>query len=99
LLTASAKDRGKMLGSLIDLIGGWKEIRAGAGFSYQVSRNGKRRIVPIEGYRTRGLRDEQWIESGVFADDGVSKRFRDFSYQQTRKSRNGRLAKTGFATP
>ena len=88
-----------MLGSLIDLIGGWKQIRASGGFSYQVSRNGKRRIVAIEGYRSRGLSDEQWVESGVFADDGVSERFRNFSLQQTGKSRRVRVAKTGFATP
>jgi hypothetical protein len=88
-----------MLWALIDLIGGWKQVRASAGFAYQMSRTGKRRIVPIEGYRTRGLRDEQWVHSGVFADDGVSERFRDFSYQQSRKPKRARPAKMDFATP
>ena len=90
-----------MLWSLIDLIGGWREVRAMAGFSYQIARNGKRRIVPIEGYRKRGLRDEQWIESGVFADDGVSERFRNFSHQPPPRSKpkRVRLAKIDFATP
>jgi hypothetical protein len=93
-----------MVWALIDLIGGWKEVRASAGFSYQISRNGKRRIVPIEGYRSRGLRDEQWIETGVFADEKVSERFRNFSLDMTEKTarpknkpKRVRLAKRDFA--
>lgn len=70
-----------MIGSLFDLIGGWRQVRAFAGFSYQVSRSGKRRVVPIEGYRKRGLADHQWVETGTFADDGLSKRFQEFSFE------------------
>ena len=86
-----------MIGQLIDLIGGWRQVRASMGFAYQVSRNGKRRIIPIEGYRKRGLADEQWIATGTFADDGLSERFRDFSYVPPREPRRSRLAKRNFA--
>ena len=86
-----------MIGQLFDLIGGWREVRASMGFSYQVSRNGRRRIVPIEGYRTRGLADEQWVETGTFADDGLSERFRDFSYVPPKQPKRVRLAKVDFA--
>ena len=88
-----------MIGQLIDLIGGWREVRASMGFSYQVSRGGRRRIVPIEGYRRRGVADEQWIESGTFADDGLSERFRDFSCVPAagKKPKRARLAKRDFA--
>jgi hypothetical protein len=86
-----------MIGALFDMIGGWKQVKATAGFSYEISRNGKRRIVPIEGYRTRGLADQQWVDSGVFADDGLSERFRNFSYTPSRQPKRTRLAKVDFA--
>jgi hypothetical protein len=87
-----------MIVQLMDLIGGWREVRASMGFSYQVSRGGKRRIVPIEGYRRRGIADEQWVASGTFADDGLSDRFRDFSYvPSAKKPKRTRLAKRDFA--
>ena len=86
-----------MIGQLFDLLGGWKQIRASGGFSYQVSRNGKRRVIPIEGYRNRTVPDHGWVESGTFADDGLSERFRDFSYQPTKAPRRQRLAKVDFA--
>jgi hypothetical protein len=86
-----------MLWALIDLIGGWREVRTSMGFSYQVSRSGKRRIVPIEGYRKRGLSDNQWVETGTFADDGLSERFRDFSYVPPKQPKRQRLAKVDFA--
>ena len=86
-----------MIGQLADLIGGWKEVRASMGFSYQVSRNGKRRVMPIEGYRKRGLADEQWVASGLFADDGLSERFRDFSYVPPKRPKRVRPSKVDFA--
>lgn len=86
-----------MIGQLADLIGGWKEVRASMGFSYQVSRNGRRRVIPIEGYRKRGLADEQWVASGVFADDGLSERFRDFSYVPPKQPKRIRPSKVDFA--
>ena len=87
-----------MIGQLFDFLGGWREVRASMGFSYQVSRNGKRRVVPIEGYRKRGLADHQWVETGTFADDGLSERFRDFSYVPPNKpKKRQRLAKVDFA--
>ena len=85
-----------MIGALVDLIGGWKQVRAFEGFSYQVSRGGKRRVVPIEGYRTRGVPDMQWVQTGTFADDGLSERFRDFSYAPSQQPRRERLAKRDF---
>ena len=87
-----------MIGALFDLIGGWKEVRASQGFSYQVARNGKRRVVPLEGYKNRGLADLQWVDSGTFADEGLSERFRNFSYEpNNNKPRRQRLAKVDFA--
>ena len=87
-----------MIGQLFDLIGGWREVRASMGFSYQVSRNGRRRVVPIEGYRKRGLADHQWAETGVFADDGLSERFRDYSFVPPKTvPKRQRLAKVDFA--
>jgi hypothetical protein len=86
-----------MIGALFDLIGGWREVRSSQGFSYQVARNGKRRIVPIEGYKKVGLADQQWIESGRFADDALSERFRDFAYRAPKQPKRKRLAKVDFA--
>ena len=86
-----------MIGQLIDLIGGWREVRASMGFSYQIARSGKRRIVPIDGYRRRGLADEQWVATGTFADDGLSERFRDFSYVPPAAPKRARLRKRDFA--
>ena len=87
-----------MIGTLFDLIGGWREVRTSAGFSYQVSRKGKRRVVPIEGWRNRGLPDEHWVETGVFADDRLSvERFRDYQHVASRKPKRERLAKMDLA--
>ena len=86
-----------MLGQLMDLIGGWREVRASMGFSYQVSRSGKRRIVPIDGYRRRGSADEAWVLTGTFADDGLSERFRNFSYVPRSQPKRVRKAKMDFA--
>src|SRR5688500_19277031 len=96
--TPPAPEVSQMIGALADLIGGWKQVRAFEGHSYQVSRGGKRRVVPIDGYRSRGVADMQWIDSGTFADDGLSERFRNFSYQPSAKSTRVRLAKMDFAT-
>ncbi|MEO6435104.1 MAG: hypothetical protein ABIP55_05005 [Tepidisphaeraceae bacterium] len=87
-----------MIASLFDLIGGWKQVRAFEGFSYQVSRGGKRRVVPIEGYRTRGVADNSWVQTGTFVDDGLSERFRDFSYEPPSKPKRVRLEKRDYAT-
>lgn len=86
-----------MIGQLMDLIGGWREVRASMGFSYQIARNGRRRIVSIDGYRRRGLADESWIATGTFADDGLSDRFRDFSYVPPAQPKRLRKAKLDFA--
>jgi hypothetical protein len=86
-----------MIGTLFDFFGGWREVRTTAGFSYQVSRKGKRRIVPIEGWRNRGLIDHQWVDTGTFADDRISvERFRDYQHVTTKPKRQ-RLAKVDFA--
>jgi hypothetical protein len=86
-----------VIGQLIDLLGGWKEVRASMGFSYQIGRSGKRRVVPIEGYRNRGLADTQWAETGVFADDGLSERYREFSYIASKQPKRVRPAQIDFA--
>ena len=83
-----------MLWSLIDLFGGWKTIRARSGFMYQVSRGGKRRIVPVEGWSKPGLRDEGWLVTGRFADDLIVKAYGKFHVNQhylgERESRRNR---------
>ena len=85
-----------MIGSLFDLIGGWREVKSYAGYSYQANRRGRRRVIPIEGYRKRGLADLQWVETGRFAEDGLAERFKN--YQHTpRKPKRTRLAKVDFA--
>ena len=53
-------------------------------------------MVPIDGYRKRGLADEQWVETGKFADDGLSRRFRDYHAPAPAAQRK-RLAKVDFA--
>ena len=70
-----------MITSLMDLIGGWRESRTTGGFSYQISRNGKRRVVSVDDYRNIKDADDQWLETGTFTDDGVSRRFREYSFQ------------------
>ena len=79
-----------MLWALMDLIGGWREVRSRAGFSYQVSRNGKRRIVPIEDWIKKGLRDEGWVQTGKFADDSVVDGYGDFHVGQHHKRKRMR---------
>jgi hypothetical protein len=83
-----------MLDSLFDMIGGWRTVRARGGFTYQESRGGKRRIVPIEGWSKPGLRDEQWIETGRFADDQIVKRYGHFhlaDHHRDRRARQGAM--------
>ena len=76
-----------MLWSLIDVLGGWKTIRARSGFLYQVSRGGKRRIVPIEGWTKPGLRDEGWLANGRFADDLIAARYGNFHVNEHYRSK------------
>ncbi len=68
-----------MLDALIDLLGGWKEVRAFQGYSYQVARSGKRRVVPIEGYRNFGFKDEQWELTGRWSDERLHDRYKDYT--------------------
>ncbi len=83
-----------MLGSLFDAIGGWRTVRERSGFSYQESRGGKRRIVPVEGWSKPGLRDEGWVTTGQFADDAIVGRYGDFNIAQhnLRKRRDHAMA-------
>lgn len=74
-----------MLDSLFNVFEGWREVRAMQGFSYQVSRSGKRRIVPIEGYRTRGEQDEAWLASGNFSSDALAERFKNYAIDRSPK--------------
>jgi hypothetical protein len=80
-----------MLWSLIDLIGGWREVRSRGGFSYQVSRSGKRRIVPIEDWIKKSLRDEAWVETGTFADDKIVDAYGDFHVSEHHRGRRRRV--------
>jgi hypothetical protein len=86
-----------MLGSLVDLINGWRQVRCFQGFSYEVSRNGKRRVVPIDGYLKRGTPDMRWVKTGRFAEEKLFEMFRNFSYAPSLKETRQRLAKRDFA--
>ena len=74
-----------MLDSLFNVIEGWREVRAMQGFSYQVSRNGKRRVVPIEGYLTRGEQDDAWVATGKFYSDALCERFKNYTLDAPRR--------------
>ncbi len=65
-----------MISFLTDLVGGWRETRSFQGFSYQINRNGKRRVVPVEDYGRRGEIDLQWLDTGEFAEEKVHRKFR-----------------------
>jgi hypothetical protein len=67
-----------MLWQLFDLLGGWKTIRSRSGYLYQVSRGGKRRIVPMEGWAKPAMRDDGWLENGRFADDLIVNKYGNF---------------------
>jgi len=66
-----------MISFLTDLVGGWRETRTFQGFSYQVNRNGKRRVVPVEDYGRRGEIDMQWVATGEFSDERMHRKFRN----------------------
>jgi hypothetical protein len=75
-----------MFSALWDLIGGgWKECRSSQGYSYQVHRSGKRRVVPIEGWRVRGVADEEWVLTGKWSDENHSQRYRDYTLSSAKK--------------
>ncbi len=58
-----------MFQSLIDRLLGWKQVRAVNGFSYQVSRGGRRRIVPIDGFHHFGEKDDHWLATGQWSEE------------------------------
>ena len=68
-----------MISFLTDLVGGWRELRTQQGFSYQISRTGKRRVVPVEDYGRRGEVDFNWLENGEFADEKIHRKFRNYN--------------------
>jgi hypothetical protein len=68
-----------MLTFFSDLLEGWKELRTSQGYSYQVSRGGKRRVVLVEDYGRRGMIDEHWLRTGVWTDEELHKRFRNYA--------------------
>ena len=68
-----------MISYLTDLLGGWRELRTQQGYSYQISRSGKRRVVPVEDYGRRGEIDEHWLLTGEFADEKIHRRFRNYN--------------------
>ena len=71
-----------MISFLTDLVGGWRETRTQQGFSYQISRNGKRRVVPVEDYGRRGEVDLQWLDTGEFSDEKIHRKFRNYSLKK-----------------
>ena len=72
---------------LNELLGGWKETRTSQGFSYQVSRDGRRRAIPIQDYGRRGTIDETWLATGEFSDEQMHRRFRDYNLRSQVRAR------------
>ena len=88
-----------MLSALWELIGGgWREVRAFQGHSYQVHRSGKRRVVPIEAYQNRGMPDEGWVGSGEGSDAKIAEKYRDYTLRNVNKP-NARLDHPRFRKP
>jgi hypothetical protein len=76
-----------MISFLTDLVGGWRELRTQQGFSYQISRTGKRRVVPVEDYGRRGEVDFQWLSTGEFSDEKVHRKFRNYNLKSAARGR------------
>ena len=75
-----------MLSALWEMIGGgWREVRIHQGQSYQLHRSGRRRVVPVDGYRTRGMPDQGWVETGEWSDGKLADRYRDYLLGSERK--------------
>ena len=74
-----------MLDFFYDLVGGWTEVRNTQGISYQVSRSGKRRAVPIEDYGRNGEVDHQWLLTGEFTDEAFRRQFKTNRFSKSRK--------------
>ncbi|CAN5668940.1 hypothetical protein BH09PLA1_BH09PLA1_29690 [soil metagenome] len=71
------KGLSKMISFITDLVGGWRELRTQQGFSYQINRSGKRRVVPVQDYGRRGTIDDVWMRTGEFADEKIHRKFRN----------------------
>jgi len=57
-----------MFGSLFNLLKGWREVRVLDGYSYQVSRTGKRRALPLHGAKSLAACDDSWLRTGRWSD-------------------------------
>jgi hypothetical protein len=68
-----------MLTCLAKILLGWKELRTSQGYSYQISRTGKRRVVPVADYGRRGQVDEIWLLTGTWGDEAMTTRFRNYT--------------------
>jgi hypothetical protein len=61
---------------LIETFAGWKQVRHVGGFSHQVSRWGRRRIVREPGFKQYGERDEHWLLTGCWSEEQVKGQFK-----------------------
>ncbi|MGH7179760.1 MAG: hypothetical protein ACREJC_20455 [Tepidisphaeraceae bacterium] len=68
-----------MLSRFLGWTRGWREERVLQGYSYQVSRSGKRRIVPVEGYNKRGEPDQNWLATGQWTGQDMHGRFKSYT--------------------
>jgi hypothetical protein len=68
---------------LLTVIGGWKQVRHVGGYSYQMSRWGRRRIVQEPGFKHYGDRDEHWLSTGHWSEEEVKGRFKRKDYIAT----------------
>ena len=66
------------------IISGWKQVRHVGGYSYQVSRWGRRRVVREPGFKHYGERDEHWLRTGHWAEEAMKGEFKQY-IPQTRK--------------
>ena len=56
-------------------IGGWRQVRHIGGYSYQLSRLGRRRIVREQGFKHYGERDEHWLLTGRWSEEEIRGQF------------------------
>jgi hypothetical protein len=87
-----------MISFLNNLVEGWKELRNTQGYSYQVSRSGKRRVVPVDDFGRRGEIDGHWIATGEFAEDRLRKTFNRYHFKESvsQMVRDSRLMRASF---
>lgn len=74
-----------MMNFLNDLLSGWRVLRTSQGYSYEVSRSGERRVVPVEDYGRLGEIDSHWIATGEFIEETMRRGYRKSTFKKSRR--------------